>query len=445
MPTEREKLFRIRKNEKGKKVELVTPLTALKRVYPSEFFLKNDHGKPTVTLPKDTLTPAQLQASLTDGIALSRARSEHAVLFLHHFGKTLVGKLTEKWTSFGVVIGEAGDEITPWHLITVVFSDRAPPPPVAYTGPLTPEPGLFGFFLFLYRALSVRDRGTAPYRVSIHAKLAQLIASPPFELAKADFASASTAYAAWGADPAYTGMIAAIDMFLCRFPTNKFAAARAGTMPSRYKDCSVFTSLGQILSLTGLGITELFRWMFLEGVADEAEALMNPSDEMDEEFSYAPYLSDLNLVPRSPYSAVANPMLHQWLHTVGSLLLAERSLNARHLSDSSFQQILANATMLSFVRHRATGFKMLFASTQEKADEEGMAAVEETGLDKSGVPTGSSAVLWFSWLDGKNFVVPFAIYNFMYRALEGVAGLREGSIGKRVKTALDAYGQDTQL
>ncbi|EEC13229.1 nucleoprotein, putative, partial [Ixodes scapularis] len=262
--------------------------------------------------------------------------------------------------------------------------------------------------------------------------LAQLIASPPFELSKADFGSASTAYAAWGTDPAYTGMVAAIDMFLCRFPANKYASVCAGTMPSRYKDCSVFTSLGQILSLTGLNVAELFRWMFLEGVADEAEALMNPADEMDEEFSYAAYLSDLNLVPRSPYSAVANPMLHQWLHNVGSLLLAKRSLNARHLSDNSFQQILANAAMLSFVRHRATGFKMLFASTQEKADEEGRAAAAQTGLDSSGVPSGSSAVLWFSWLDGKNFVVPFAIYNFMYRALESVTGLRDGSVGKKI-------------
>ncbi|XP_042147448.1 uncharacterized protein LOC121832889 [Ixodes scapularis] len=267
MPNERPTLFRILQNQPGRKVELVTPITALKRVYPSEFFIKNDHSKPTITLPKNSLTVPQLQASLTDGIALSRARVEHAVLFLHHFGKSLVGKLTEKWTSFGVVIGDVGDEITPWDLVTIVFSERAPPPAVPYNGTLTSEPGLFGFLLFLYRALSVRDRGTALYRVSIHAKLAQLIASPPFELSKADFGSASTAYAAWGTDPAYTGMVAAIDMFLCRFPANKYASVRAGTMPSRYKDCSVFTSLGQVLSLTGLSVAELFRWMFLEGVA----------------------------------------------------------------------------------------------------------------------------------------------------------------------------------
>uniref|UniRef100_A0AAN0N739 Nucleoprotein n=1 Tax=Lobos virus TaxID=3139875 RepID=A0AAN0N739_9VIRU len=446
MGTREKALFRIRQGAKGKKVVLITPPLAQPKVYPSAYFEKNQHTKPKVHLPKNTLTVAELQASLTDGIALSRARVEHAVLLLHHFGKTLKGKLTETWTSFGVEIGQAGEEITPWDLIDIVFSDTEPPAPSAYAGAVTSEVGLFGFILFLYRALSVRDRGTAQYRTSIHAKLAQLLSAAPFSVAKADFSSAGTAYVAWASDAAYLAMVAAIDMFLYRFPGDTHATVRIGTMPSRYKDCAVFTSLGQILSLTGMEVLDLFRWMFLEGVADEASSLMGVGEEMDQEYSYSAYLSDLKLVPKSPYSAVANPLMHQWLHTIGSLLLSERSLNARHLSDNSFQQILANAAMIAFVRHRSTGFKMMFASTQEQADEEGEQGVQTLGgLDLEGVPRSASAVDWFAWLDGKDCVIPFGIYNFLHRAISNMSGLRDGSVGKKVKQALEAYAVSTSL
>lgn len=222
MGDKQDALFKIRTGQLGKKVTLITPPAAQIRAYPSAFFEKNGHQKPKAILPKNSLTVQQLQASLTDGFALSRAKVEHATLFLYHFGRNLKGKLTEKWTSFGVEIGNVGAEISPWDLLEVVFSDRDPPAAVAYTGAVTSEVGLFGFILFLYRALSVRDRGTPQYRTSIHAKLAQLLAAPPFCVGKADFSSAGTAYATWASDPAYLAMIAAVDMFLYQFPSNEY-------------------------------------------------------------------------------------------------------------------------------------------------------------------------------------------------------------------------------
>ncbi|CAN8016386.1 unnamed protein product [Ixodes persulcatus] len=131
-------------------------------------------------------------------------------------------------------------------------------------------------------------------------------------------------------------MVAAIDMFLYRFPTNQYATVRVGTMASRYKDCSVFTSLCSTVSAVSIPVEELYRWIYVREVAKEAFEMLQDSEEMDDEYSYAAYLSDLKLVTKSPYSAVANPRLHSWLHCLGSLLLAERSLNARHLNDAGF-------------------------------------------------------------------------------------------------------------
>ncbi|CAN7990396.1 unnamed protein product, partial [Ixodes pacificus] len=262
--------------------------------------------------------------------------------------------------------------------------------------------------------------------------LAQLLSAAPYLASKADFASAGMSYSNWVSDPAYMGLIAAIDMFLYRFPNHQYASARVGTMPSRYKDCSVFTALGQIVSLTGVPISALYRWMIVREVADEAVQLMRPMEELSKEFSYSPYMADLRLVTKSPYSAVSNQLVHQWLHTVGSLLLSERSLNARHLSDNNFNQILASAAVLAFVRHRATGFVMSFVSSKEKAKAEGeLLAKLETAATITGISTSIIAADWFAWLAERGFVVPHFIYHF-YRSMSGVTRLRDGSVGKKV-------------
>ncbi|CAN7976621.1 unnamed protein product [Ixodes persulcatus] len=99
--------------------------------------------------------------------------------------------------------------------------------------------------------------------------------------------------------------------------------------------------------------------------------MMRDTEEIEIEFSYSAYLSDLRLMSKSFYSAAANPLLHLWLHSLGSLLLAERSLNAGYLSDTDFNGILANTLLLAFVRRRTTGFVMSFADTQEQAYAEG--------------------------------------------------------------------------
>lgn len=152
---------------------------------------------------------------------------------------------------------------------------------------------------------------------------------------------------------------------VCRLPP-RFGACTPPLLLAR-----VFIALSQIVALTGIPVSALYRWMIVREVAEEAIEMMRPAEELEKKFSYSTYLADLRLVNKSPYSAVSNPLVYQWLHAVGSLLLSKRSLNARHLSDNNFNQIFANAAMLAFVRHRSTGFVMSFASTQVKADAEG--------------------------------------------------------------------------
>ncbi|CAN7975464.1 unnamed protein product [Ixodes persulcatus] len=202
-------------------------------------------------------------------------------------------------------------------------------------------------------------------------------------------------------------MVAAIDMFLCKFLTNQYATVCVGTMASRYKDCSVFTSLCQTVSTTSTFVEKFYRWMFVLEVAEKAYEMMQHSEDLDKEFSYAAYLSDSKLVKKSPYSAVANPRLHSWLHCLGSLLLADRSLNARHLSDASFHQILSSTALLAFVRRRTTGFAMSYVDTQKQADEEGLELEKpDKSIKTAGMPSTIVAADWFAWLAGEGFALP---------------------------------------
>lgn len=125
--------------------------------------------------------------------------------------------------------------------------------------------------------------------------------------------------------------------------------------------------------------------------------MIRDTEEMEMEFSYLAYLSEMKLVSNSFYSAAANPLLHLWLHSLGSLLLAERLLNARYPSDTNFNGILANTVLLAFVRRRTTGFVTSFTDTQEQADAEGREMSKaETVISFQGMPSTINAVDWFT-------------------------------------------------
>lgn len=228
-------------------------------------------------------------------------------------------------------------------------------------------------------------------------------------------------------------------MFFFRFPNHKFATVRVGTIASRYKDCSAFMALGQTLVTIGISIKKLHRWMLVRAMAKEAVEMMRETEELENEYSYSTYLSDLRLVTKSPYSAVSNPLLHFWLHSLGSLLLSERSLNARHLNNNSFDPILASTALLVFVRYRLTDFVMSFVDTQEQATWEGkLLGKPDPSVSVAGMPTSMVAADWSAWIAEQGFVLPHSMYHFSYNAMPGVVGLQDGSVGKKVKTALEA-------
>ncbi|CAN8006391.1 unnamed protein product [Ixodes pacificus] len=363
-------------------------------------------------------------------------------MFLYKFGLSLREKLQEDWTSYGVRIGSKDDEITPWEIIDVQVSTTVDPP-AATTEPVTPmsDRALFGYLVFVYRVLTIKDRGTVQYRNNVQGKLAAFLLTPPFSAPSADFSEAGGSYSVWYSNHTYLGMIAALDMFFHRFPMNELAPARFGTMPSRFRDCAVQTALVQLMKTAGLSLQELYLWIFVDVVAHDAVAIMKSGEEMHLAHSYAPYLTDLRLVQKSPYSAASNCALHTWLHTLGSLLLSERSLNARHISDFHFDKIAQNVLLLAFARRGVDEFRISFVNNLAKAEEESRRCLwTDQYCQELGTPTTRDPLQWYTFLASKQHQVPQEIYRHFHRLMEGLKNLREGTIGDKIRTYLRAYG-----
>jgi Rhabdovirus nucleocapsid protein len=79
----------------------------------------------------------------------------------------------------------------------------------------------------------------------------------------------------------------------------------------------------------------LGQWMYVGGVANDFERLMKDDEEVDQEYSYMPYLSDMGLSKRSPYSCTINAELHTWANMVCALNGLVRAINARRIGEKT--------------------------------------------------------------------------------------------------------------
>ena len=153
-----------------------------------------------------------------------------------------------------------------------------------------------------------------------------------------------TLYETWILDESYNKMIAAVDMFFHRFPSNQDSSMRICTLRSRYKDCSGLLSIGYICNLLNLSQeSKILDWIFTEKLSDEMEQMLKIEEEITGENSYFPYQSDLKLVQKTYYFATKNPHTYFVIHAVGTLLNSTRSKHAKFLSDHNVINNVFNA------------------------------------------------------------------------------------------------------
>lgn len=171
-------------------------------------------------------------------------------------------------------------------------------------------------------------------------------------------------YKGWTGDKGYSKLVAVYDMFFNKFPSHSLASLRIGTTGSRFRDCAALLSYGYITELLGMSkITDVMDWVFIEHIGNDIDRMMISKDELLDNYSYFPYHVDLGLVTKSAFSATANPHFFEWVHIIGALMKSQRSLNAKHISDSRSLDILANAACVAYVYSHTFAFAKVYRET----------------------------------------------------------------------------------
>lgn len=392
--------------------------------YPSVFFSAKRRPCLEVWLPSVESDIDSLRKGVFAALTKEAAIPIQTVKsYLAYVGSIWKERLSGDWTSFGIEIGKNGDSVCPLDLVEVIPSDR----PLLNAGPdiVTAKEDV-------WMVLSLLTVGRLSAAVT-YPEYGEKIRSGATSLAIANgapmsFKLGAHGFSSWPLDPGYLKLTAVFDMFYAKFPRSKEAAVRFGTVVSRYKDCVILTSLSHLKSMTGLNMGQLQHWIATAQMGDEFASIMKPGNEINKPDSYMPYLSDMGISPKSPYSATANSSLHMWAHIVALYLGSEKSKNARIPLESDLPNVQINAALLAFALRTRSGIVKQYRAIDEEEIE---AEASPSELDTPNpYPVGRSAWEWIKWYVDNGSNLGDDIKRVCNELGKRVKGEREGTIGK---------------
>ncbi|AJR28279.1 nucleoprotein [Barur virus] len=402
-------------------VKPVLPQEETPGQYPADWFSTHQNKKPRLVIPYKSKDLDTLRGIVREGIEKDSLDVKVAITYVYNVLKEQEAECDDLWTSFGVEIAQAKTTVHTFCMMEV--EEKAVDPPNLQPKPCTPEDDLWMCFYILvqYRLLKVTNteyEKALIKRANVH--ISGMPGGKKFDV------HSRKMYASWLSNPTYLRLVAAIDMFFHKFKDHPFAICRFGTLGSRYKDSAALTTLNHITKLTGLPITEFMMWIFNENIADELDKMAKPDQELEKCDSYTPYMRDMGLSDRSPYSAQMNPTFHLFCHALGTLMHSRRSMNARIAGEVDVTNAVVNAEVVAFVLNRCPTFTKAYTEDLESVP---------TVVAKSVVgqmPTGPDPDLWFEYLAQKNFILPEEIKRFAHERASGLTGIRPDTIGELI-------------
>lgn len=242
-------------------------------------------------------------------------------------------------------------------------------------------------------------------------------------------------YSSWASDKGYNTIAAAYDMFFHRFPNHPHANMRIGTIGTRFRDCSALLSYGYLSNLLGMEkLTDVMDWVFVEQIGTDIDRMMTSQDELIDQFSYFPYHVDMGLVMKSAYSASANPHFFEWVHTVGTYMKSQRSMNAAHVCESRLTDITSNAACVAYAYSSNALFTKVYTETGEP-----LAMIEddddETGEDLNPydeVLKRRDPTSWCTMLQSMDGKIPIPVKNHIKKIIECIVDPRSGTIAENL-------------
>lgn len=299
-------------DDKFNSISLTVPNAAIgsQPEYPSTWFAKNS-GKPKLKIPKSMRADKVAWTKML-GYALSAGpTSTMAVRFLYDFiMDNITDVLTENWASYGRTIRGAGDWVTPFSLLDVLESDQDWVAEEA--GPISSDDEWRLFYLILagYRYGLASEIIQGSYKTTVLGKINQVLREEPFHLIPDILSGDLTCCKQWYSNSDFRMIVAALDMYWTKFPESEYAKLRVCTLNSRYKDCSSLSEIRHLSSMTALSISKSFEFIFSARVRNEIIGIGKEGEESAQVDSYFPYMREMQLSRKSPYSSSVNVNLH---------------------------------------------------------------------------------------------------------------------------------------
>ncbi|AJR28481.1 nucleoprotein [Landjia virus] len=427
-------------------IDFIAPSDKLEPQYPSTFFVNNNNARPSLTVEQSNYSLDEIRKIVHHGIMHGTIKVQHAIRYLYLVGAKVTETLESDWESFNIKIGSRGESVGIFSTLNVT-EDRS----VKIDGSSSPDVDekqdcwMVLYLLFVYRYTRATN---ATYQALLIDKLKVQIAA--VYTGDINVPSPKATFKSWLNNKNYLKIVAAYDMFLCKFPNNEYAYWRFGTIVSRFRDCASLLSLNHMRETAGIPGKDLFGWMYMPVLREESISMMKPGEELDKSDSYAPYMMDFGLTLKSPYSASACPSVYTWCHFVCSWLVSARSRNARMISDAGIAQLRTNAAIVAYVHSKNYDFDLQFTDNPGIID--GTIKIDGSGGDDDSdddtgsttgtiirpdeLPTTRNNVEWVQYLKSQNNQLPYKIEQFIKEESQKMTNMRAGSIGKHL---YDAY------
>nr|WCC64981.1 nucleocapsid protein [Chandipura virus] len=405
----------------GQTVSVCLPANEDPVEFPSAFFTP-EAKKPTVYIKKEA-DLSQLRSHVYNGLKDGSVVISHINSYLYLVLKDIQEKPDKNWTSFGVELGKKNEPMGIFDLLNVEDSKGQA---LDKKGQDTRLPGddkwlptlIFGLYR-VSRATQVEYKKTLMTNLYAQCKMRTKDAEEIVD-ETAEF------FNAWVNDSNFTKIVAAVDMYFHFFKKSDHAPIRFGTIVSRFKDCAALSTLSHLQKVTGLPVEEVFTWVFNKSVQDDLLRMMTPGQEIDQADSYMPYLIDLGLSTKSPYSSTKNPSFHFWGQLTAFLVKSARAKNALVPIDIAYHELTTAALLFAYAIGRSSELEQRFVLNGKKFTKEAGSRDD----DDNTPPSERDVVVWLAWWEDVKHEITPDMKAFAKRAVERIGDIRVNSIAE---------------
>lgn len=302
------------------------------------------------------------------GAVSEQITTQFAIKFAHKFSREQISEtLLENWISYQVRIGAKNDVVNPMSLLETNFIEQGDTFSEGAEVQAHETWRLYIKILAGYRYGLASEVVAGDYKSGILTRINMVVRNEPFNLLTDLTPTEMDDHKIWYNNAEFRAIVGALDMFWCKFPSSQYAQLRVCTLSTRFKDCSSISELTHLSTVSSMKIGDILKYVFLARVRDEVIAIGREGEEISKPDSYFPYMRELRMSKKSPYSSTQNVNLHNWISMFCTFLGSTRSYNARLVSETGLLQTMNLALFAAYPFRKFAAAKIVFGDEDDAA------------------------------------------------------------------------------